>query len=344
MTIKKLFIAWLAACFAGIGLSGCGENVVEKYVEGETADVTLRLDFGQDKLDVSRATDANASEHEGIKTLRVFVVDRNGDIVYNKKLVDLKGTDTPLLQESGIMLEDIPVGPSEIYAVANEESLGIECTDEWMAEHYVPVVINEVTRNKLLFVDEQTPHKFPKTYNEIADCGLPITGFVQNVEVMPQMEAVTISMRRAVVKLNLVVENGLETPMTLEKVNYGAFAPDRVYLFSRYMLDVPSGTINSPMVYNNLGINLPAGGESEPFVVYIYPTFAYRPGMTNSPYTLSITAGGTTYNPLRFTTANSFGRNTQVNIRARITAPANVTLDFEVLPWEPYSVDVPDFN
>ena len=61
---------------------------------------------------------------------------------------------------------------------------------------------------------------------------------------------------------------------------------------------------------------------------------------------LSAVADGNTidYGARRFTTKNSIRRNTQVNIRARITSTTNVTLDFNVSDWDTYTVNVPDFN
>ena len=111
----------------------------------------------------------------------------------------------------------------------------------------------------------------------------------------------------------------------------------RILVISNYL--VKNDTINI--------LSAESMKDSEPYVFYIYPTYAYQ-GDGDSPFTIAMSAAvdGKTidYEARRFTTKNSFRRNTQVNIRARITSTTNVTLDFNVSDWDTYTVNVPDFN
>ena len=117
-------------------------------------------------------------------------------------------------------------------------------------------------------------------------------------------------------------------------------------MFPTYQLDIPESPKYEEFSFSP-SLSAESMKDSEPYVFYIYPTYAYQ-GDGDSPFTIAMSAAvdGKTidYEARRFTTKNSFRRNTQVNIRARITSTTNVTLDFNVSDWDTYTVNVPDFN
>lgn len=114
-------------------------------------------------------------------------------------------------------------------------------------------------------------------------------------------------------------------------------------MFPEYQLDVPESSIYDPLSYEGLDIPVPASSTIDVLSVYLYPTYAYFQG--DNPYTISIKTGNIEYEKLVFApNVNSFPRNTQVNIHARITTTTGITLNFVVTDWDDYTVNVPDFN
>ena len=170
-------------------------------------------------------------------------------------------------------------------------------------------------------------------------------------------------MKRLVVKLNLIVENATASELTLEGVAYGPFSGDRLYVFPTENLDVPS-VINyesfafGTAVTGGNSIDLPIGplgsDDSECiYRAYIYPTYAFRDETKDNPYTISLnvrnTATGTILTNLQYPRTfgighTNFKANTQVNIRARITSETDIIITFDVMAWDDYEIDVPDFN
>ena len=163
--------------------------------------------------------------------------------------------------------------------------------------------------------------------------------------------SVTIDLYRSVVKLALVVENATNSPVTLRKVSFGEFFGDRYYMFRDLTLDVPDGILYTGMTYDSLSITIPgtqnADGEepqTQTLSAYFYPT---HPDFTegNSPFTIGLETNNNIYKPLVFASNTAyFIRNTQVNLRARITTTMGVQLDFTVLGWDDRPVTVPPFE
>lgn len=83
-------------------------------------------------------------------------------------------------------------------------------------------------------------------------------------------------------------------------------------------------------------------------VCYIYPSYAWLPEMTDSPYTIGFaTLAKGTYPQKAFITEgalNSIARNTQVNIRATLSVDARLILKYEVVDWGKKEITVPPFN
>ena len=94
-------------------------------------------------------------------------------------------------------------------------------------------------------------------------------------------------------------------------------------------------------------IKIPAYGEKM-LVCYIYPSYAWLPEMTDSPYTIGCaTLAKGTYPQKAFITEgalNSIARNTQVNIRATLSVDARLILKYEVVDWGMKEITVPPFN
>lgn len=316
--------------------------------EGETVDIVLQI--GMKSSDgASTKADENVLPYEGIRTLRVLVISDADDptdrkILYNNKhKIDVNNKPTSATLSTNLPLENIPVGQASIYLIANEESIGIEYTDS--------VLMDSTYKddNKLLLLDEGWEH-FPKTYGEIAECGLPMSGRVEDVDISSSSTKIPVELERAVVKLHLTVENATSDELVLEWVKFGKFISDRVYLFRQSELDIPSDTEYKELRYpedesNTLNVTLAEKAQTEWNPVYIYPNFAYKDPTGSNPYTLSLATDKKVYSPsLISSNMNSMVRNTQFNILARITASATIDISYSYVPWTDVNVDVPPFN
>jgi len=321
----------------------------ENLPNGNNKTVTLTLNIGTQSTGVStRANDPNVQPYEGIRTLRALVISDAADpkdrkILYNQKhSVDDSTVPQSAVLSTSLTLEDIPVGQASIYLIANEESIGTEYTDEILMS---PAYIND---SKLLLLDEGWNY-FPKTYEEIAEHGLPMSGKAEGVEVTTDMQAISITLDRTVVKLHLTVENATNDELKLHWVEFGQFISDRVYLFRQTQLDVPESTIYKTLRYPETGnfsnVTLSPNGQTQWNSVYIYPNYAYKDQTGSYPYTLSLATDKKTYLPSQLSEGlSSMIRNTQFNITARITASATITIKYEKVDWETEDINVPPFN
>lgn len=337
--LKTALTIALPVILLGFAFSACEDNNSEAMSTGETTTVTLRVGTVADGPTITTRADDAYSQYEGIRTLRIIAtIDTDGgrEIIYNEK-VKIGAQNT---KEETVTIPDMPIGERvTFYAIANEESLGMTYTND--------VIQGDLTSvgnsRKILFIDESTPHKFPKFNNEIAASGLPMTGRLEAT--IAEDASLTLPMVRSVVKFLLTVENGTGADITLTNAQFGPFSGDRFYLFREVNLDVPDDTKYDEFGYSNQeGITIPAAETSVVLAAYIYPTFAFSAG-TDNPYTLALTTKANNYGALVFAPGeNSFTRNTQVNITARITTEVGIQINFRVAGWDSYTVDVPPFE
>lgn len=326
----------LFSCF--LSIIACRQEEGLIIEGGETTTVYLKIG-GLESNDVQAITRyVDATPYEGLRTLRVIVTDKKRtQIYYNQKtnVIENPKEPTSSLNTVTISIPNIPVGELNFYVIANEESIGKEYDDETLMN-------DEKQNNKLLFIDEADPHYFPKKGPDIKELGLPMSG-MKTININKYNNQVSIDLRRAVTKLLLTVENATNGSITLQDVTFGSFFGDRLYVFPEYQLDVPESSIYDPLSYEGLDIPVPASSTIDVLSVYLYPTYAYSQG--DNPYTISIKTGNIEYEKLVFApNVNSFPRNTQVNIHARITTTTGITLNFVVTDWDDYTVNVPDFN
>lgn len=139
------YILTAAAVLAMAGIYSC----VEKPSPGaeETATVRLGIGISGNGIDVEEGpwTKAdgdyvNASQYEGLRTVRVIVT--SGDAGARKILHNNKITvdDTAPFDAASAEYEinGLPVGiPLSFYVIGNEESLGMEYTDEVISENWI---------------------------------------------------------------------------------------------------------------------------------------------------------------------------------------------------------------
>lgn len=346
------YILTAAAVLAMAGIYSC----VEKPSPGaeETATVRLGIGISGNGIDVEEGpwTKAdgdyvNASQYEGLRTVRVIVTSGDAgarEILHNNKItVD----DTAPFDAASAEYEinGLPVGiPLNFYVIGNEESLGMEYTNE--------VISEKLDQNhKILFTDEAADidsRLFPKTGPQIVTNGLPMTGMTPKT-LSEGHQYIPVDLYRSVLKISLTVENRTNTSIALNYIKFGPFFGDRFYLFRERELDVPSNTDYKSKEYEVENIaTVEPGTTCDPLSLYLYPAYSYTSSTSfdvyNSPFTLEMATSVRKYNPLVFATnTNSFVRNTQVNIRASITTTgADVT--FTVSDWDSYPFEIPPFE
>ena len=328
-----------AGCTLGAWLCACEDQADIPAPAGKTTTVTLRIGTNSSEGMATRA-DANVKPYEGLRTLRVIVTDvSKTNIWYNNKFdVDRSKDPQEAVLTTKVQLEKVPVGPANIYLIANEESLGVEYTNETLQSN---------SQNNKLEVKDETWTYFPATYEKIKENGLPMSQS-ENVEIK-ENTPISISLDRAVVKIHLTVVNATAGDLTLNWVEFGPFISDRFYMFREQELDIPADTKYKKLRYPETGnfdnIVLKKGEATNWNSIYIYPNRAYSDPLTDNPYTLALGTNAKDYPAsLLGLNENVLIRNHQLNITARITASATISVDYKYVSWVKTSVDVPPFN
>ena len=331
-------VALLAACLLSATFAGCTREADEPVADGCTA--TIRLDIPM--LEADTRVDVKGDEN-AINQLRVIILSQGAESI-NKIFT---ATD---LADGSITIDNVPVGPVQMYVIANEASLGKDYNNLLDLKNDV---VDVDGKRKVLIKDESRTY-FPKrgSATEFPATGLPMSWMNKNLTIEPPTagtpQTVSVNLVRTVAKLNITMNNALSDPITINGMSFGAFFGDCLYLFAEQDLDVPDDTGYDSKEYTGLNIEI-AGGETAQLTLYIYPSFAWTNPLEDSPYTIGFhTAAGNEYIPQSFVNnygaLNSIARNTQVNIHATLSTPANVEISFEVVPWAEKSVEVPPFN
>lgn len=329
-------VGLLAACLLSATFAGCTREADEAVTDEHTA--TIRLDIPMLEA-TTRITTPTKEQESKINTLRV-IIESEGATTINRAFIadDLTG--------GSITIDNVPVGQVEMYVIANEESLGKDYSD--LANLQADI---EPETGKVHIHDDERAY-FPKrgSATEFPATGLPME-WMGNLTIEPPTDTpqeFEVNLVRAVAKLNILMSNALTESITIDQMSFGKFFGNCLYLFAVQDLDVPDDTEYDSKEYTGLSIEI-AGGETAQLTLYIYPSFAWKSPQEVSPYTIGFhTKAGKEYIPQSFVGSygalNSIARNTQVNIHATLSAPANVQISFEVVPWAEKSVEVPPFN
>lgn len=337
LTITALLIALLPSC-----------NKTESGKDKELTNVNIvfNVDGMQTKAETTPAT-----TNEGIKTLRIIILDWSDDresfeIIRNEKRVYTEEITT----SKTLKIYDIPVGMYSFYFIANEESLNVTYTDDFIKLNLKPTDVGGVSKPKLQFVDEGNKI-IPIDATNITEKGLPLSGYLMKVDVNKEMEPIKINMVHDVVKVVMTITNSTTTDLNISNMQFGPFISDRIYLFGEGNIDVPGDAEHNK--YNHTtNIPLPAYGGKEVYTFYMFPTYAgsgkYTIGMTG------LSNNGEQYNyepqelinvslsqpqPLAFVS-----RNYQLNINASIATLTDINISFKVTDWKSEDIVVPPFN
>lgn len=278
---------------------------------------------------------------EGIKTLRVIVLDAGNKVEFNYK--QSFGNETDPQTEKTVTFLGMTTGAKKFYVVANEESLDLTDAD-------YPAKGTRTNPNDLLnkvITDTERSH-FPKLKGEVTS--LPITGY-QEEDITADTKNLTIETYHAVAKIVFKVENTSSSDITLTGFSLGQFFADQTYLFPSaigQLENVSYGTFGR----NNVRGTFTAGAaEAEYFTCYLYET----PEDKKADFKVTLFTDNqdldlpeATIN-LNEATDYVVKRNTVINIVATISKETSVEvpdieLQWQVFGWNPVMNDVPSFN
>lgn len=321
MKKTKQYISLLLAAFMAAGLSSC---IKEDYAGASDKTATVNLVFDTRADNNGDGLDDDALPGEGIKTLRVIIVDTDNNRVDVNELRDFSGeTPQPVLQKT-LTIMGLPVGNKDFYVIANEASVGLSGLDTPGSGNF----FNEAEKSALLSTlinDEQRTY-FPSTDTGIEENGLPIAGTVSAEITGAEDQTIEIPITRAVAKMELTLTNDTGDDFELNQVTLGRFFANSTYLFPQETeLALPDGVAYGDHTFSTNNATL-SDGESQTFHFYFYESNAGE-----GAYTIALNDGADyAAAPIMLdedTPLTSVSRNTQLKVTGTIESK-----DVEVSP------------
>lgn len=318
------YISLLLALVFAAGLSSCIKEDYADSTKNDKATVSLVFDTRAPGVD---GQTVQAGPNEGIKTLRVIIVDSKSSTVNVNKFYDYSAEPDPV-ETKTLTIMNLPVGQKDFYVIANEGSVemnGINL-NTWQEKG----TFDDSDKNELL--QAVISSGFPKT--EIAELGLPIAGVKSENITGTEDQVIEIPITRAVAKMELTLTNNTGAPFQLDQVAMGSFFPNMTYLF-------PGKALPEDVAYADHIFETNATlekGATETFCFYFYESNAGE-----NAYTIQLNNGseyGAT--PIlvepeeeggQATPLTSVERNTCVRVKGTIESKA-WTLLANVLPWQ----------
>ena len=328
MKKTKQYISLLLAAFMAAGLSSC---IKEDYAGASDETATVNLVFDTRADNNGDGLDDDALPGEGIKTLRVIIVDTDKDIVDVNELRDFSDeTPQPVLQKTLTIL-DLPAGNKEFYVIANEASVGLtglDTPDE--GEEF-----GEAEKTALLsrIINDPQRTYFPAAAAEVEKKGLPIAGMATANITGTEDQTIEIPITRAVAKMELTLTNNTGKAFALNQIAFGEFFADETRLFpgqatltSGY--EVASFTPNATLAASG-------EGQTQTFTYYFYESAAGE-----GEYTIALN-DGSDYAAAPIMVDNkplaSIARNTQLKVTGTIESTeteVRLSLKVVVMPWD----------
>ena len=322
--------------FAVVAMSSCIKENLSETNKSESATVTLRVNESRSDLT------SPAEDNEGIKTLRVIVVDKSTNLVEFNFKQDYRNETNPLTQKT-ITFMGMTTGEKDFYVVANEESIGL-------TEESYPIVGGKFEEGFLSYiVKDATRESFPKLKSEIEEKGLPITGY-KKVSVSGNAN-IDIDIYYAVAKISLSFINNTGSDISIGGFTLGSFLENGTSLFKEGGVLTDQDDVTSSSGTKEVNKVIKAGSyndipdNKDLLVFYVYETDEepdnYKIALTSEASNVSI---GTLK---QFLTEKSILRNNWIQVVATINLNAkeiNIDFNFNVRKWDKKEIDVPSFS
>lgn len=292
--------------------------VKDDSVSKETATVSMTFATRAISNPTANAGGLEANEH--MRTLRVIVARKSGEILYNLKY-DIDENETSKKITFSEMTVDADGEAFDFYAIANEEGVGY--SGNW----------NSISVEDLTGINLQTG--FLTQANTSTDTYIPQTAY-KEITVTPQsgggIQSENMQLDFAVAKVRLTITNTSSGEQYVNKINLFGLNMTSTPLFAAETLSgVTDGTLS-------LGdMTVPANNSAT--------VYAYFFENTGGDYTLSASWNGDQTLDIKDVAGlTEISRGTELDINVTLNATTTPTFNIEVTPWTEVAVDVPDFE
>lgn len=266
----------------------------------------------------SRAADSEALSNDGIKTLRLILV-QDGKVVSNSKYDFITTEGQPLL-EKGINIIGLKKAATDFYAVVNEASVAVNYDELFKISETFNH--NAFSQAQLVLYSEFKPE----------ENGLPMVGS-KSVSDIEDNATISIDVTRAVARIDLTINNKTGADLSVSKVSFGKFFPTNGFLLAQSDASVTytTKTFDESNTIEN--------AKSDVFTYYLYESCSdeegvYKVGLNESPeFPLTQIYDAVSKAPIK-----EIKRNTILKINA-IANASGWELQCEVAPW-----DVEEYN
>lgn len=291
-------------------VTSCIKDDIATTSDADAVDITVNVG--------SRAADSEALTDEGIKTLRLILV-QDGKVVSNSKH-DFTTTEGQPLLEKGINIIGLKKAATDFYAVVNEASVAVNYDERFK--------ISETFSHDEFSQAQLVPYSgFMPEEN-----GLPMVGS-KSVSDIEDNATISIDVTRAVARIDLTINNKTGADLGVSKVSFGKFFPTNGFLLAQSDASVTytTKTFDESNTIEN--------AKSDVFTYYLYESCSeeegvYKVGLNESPeFPLTQIYDAVSKAPIK-----EIKRNTILKINA-IANASGWELQCEVAPW-----DVEEYN
>lgn len=282
-------------------LAGACSKDTPMESRAESANITVNI-ASRGQVDTGNE---EVKEHEGIKTLRLIMV-QEGKVAGNW-LREYNGNSlTQTFRILGVKAMD-----TQLYAIVNEKGVNLN----YATTFQVGSTFNASTYNNgaaLAAID-------------VATNGIPMEGSTQiTAAQMVEETSVSISVTRALARIDLTVNNKTGGELRIDQINFGAFFPVSGYLIKR-----KDGTVQN-QTKDFTGDQTIVTNGTHTFTYYLFES-------SGGTYTVGM-KGSTNYDPAQIYDKDtkpiaSIERNQILKINANAN-PTGWELACTVAPWE----------
>lgn len=281
-------------------LAGACSKDTPMESRAESANITVNI-ASRGQVDTGNE---EVKEHEGIKTLRLIMV-QEGKVAGNWLREYNDNSLTQTFRILGVKAMD-----TQLYAIVNEKGVNLD----YATTFQVGSTFNASTYKgaALAAID-------------VATNGIPMEGSTQiTAAQMVEETSVSISVTRALARIDLTVNNKTGGELRIDQINFGAFFPVSGYLIKR-----KDGTVQN-QTKDFTGDQTIATNGTHTFTYYLFES-------SGGTYTVGM-KGSTNYDPAQIYDKDtkpiaSIERNQILKINANAN-PTGWELACTVAPWE----------
>lgn len=274
-------------------------------------------------------TAGNLLDKEQMRKLRVIVA-RSGtnDIIYNVSYDIQPGEKQKVIHFSELTVSE-EGEDFDFYAIANEEA--------FLGE-------GESLEGKSVDLSALKSRILRKDFNNPALSLIPQAAFM-TIKVGPsENTSATMNLLFPLAKVVLNFDNQTGESVDLMNVAISGIA-NQGYLFKDiYETDYPQGTTSTVKFGNNGALQVPVGEVADvaPYIRYLYPSWT-----SGNAYKLTATWGSKTHEvvfKIGDEELKELEAGQQLNVNVSLLVNKQVTIDWQVVNWNPVTNDVPSFN